>query len=58
MFVLIMGPACVLVLFGTLTQSRMPTLTIDGVAINIWKLDDIRKHWSEIGGSLAPRVID
>jgi hypothetical protein len=32
-----------LVLACTLTQSRMSGMSIDGVNISIWKLNDIRK---------------
>jgi hypothetical protein len=48
LFTVSLGLLCVLVLSCTLTQTRMSNISIDGVNISIWKLDDIRKHWSDI----------
>jgi hypothetical protein len=44
----VLGLLCVLVLSCTLTQARMSNISIEGVNISIWKLDDIRRHWSDI----------
>jgi hypothetical protein len=52
LFTAVVGAACVVALACTLTQSRMSRITIDGVAVSIWKLDDMRKHWSEIRDQL------
>jgi hypothetical protein len=37
-----------LVLACTLTQTRLSTISIDGVTISIWKLDDTRTQWKKI----------
>ena len=47
-FTITVGLLCVLVLACTLTQARMSGMSIDGVNISIWKLNDIRKQWSDI----------
>jgi hypothetical protein len=47
-FTAVVGLACVLALSCTLSQARMSRITINGVVVSIWKLDDIRKHWSDI----------
>src|SRR3981189_2099198 len=47
-FTIAVGLLCVLVLACTLTQSRMSGMSIDGVNISIWKLNDIRKQWNDI----------
>ena len=47
-FTLVIGLLCVLVLSCTLTQTRMSSISIDGVNVSIWKLDDIRKQWTDI----------
>jgi hypothetical protein len=47
-FTVAVGLVCVVVLSCTLTQTRMSSIVIDGVNISIWKLDDIRKQWSDI----------
>jgi hypothetical protein len=47
-FTLALGLLCVLVLSCTLTQTRMSSISIDGVNVSVWKLDDIRKQWSDI----------
>jgi hypothetical protein len=47
-FTLTLGLLCVLVLSCTLTQTRMSSISIDGVNISVWKLDDIRKQWTDI----------
>src|ERR1700674_933871 len=47
-FTIALGALCVLVLSCTLTQTRMSSISIDGVNISIWKLDDIRKQWNDI----------
>ncbi len=45
---LVIGSFCIITLAATLTQGRITSLTIDGVAVNIWKLDGIRVAWNEI----------
>jgi hypothetical protein len=40
--------ACVVALSSTLTQTRMSSITIDGVPLTIWKLDDIRVQWAKV----------
>jgi hypothetical protein len=47
-FTIAVGLLCVLLLSCTLTQTRMSSIVIDGVNLNIWKLDDIRVQWSDI----------
>jgi hypothetical protein len=47
-FTIAVGLLCVLVLACTLTQTRMSGMSIDGVNISIWKLNDIRKQWNDI----------
>jgi hypothetical protein len=39
---------CVMALASTLTQSRVSSLSIDGVSISIWKLDSLRAQWSQL----------
>jgi hypothetical protein len=52
-FTMSVGLVCVLVLSCTLTQTRMSSISIDGVNISIWKLDDIRKQWSGIRAQIV-----
>jgi len=47
-FTIAVGLLCVLLLSCTLTQTRISSIVIDGVNLNIWKLDDIRQQWSDI----------
>jgi transcriptional regulator with XRE-family HTH domain len=47
-FTLLVGIACVIALASTLTQARISGLAIDGVALNIWKLDSIREQWASL----------
>jgi hypothetical protein len=42
------GLLCILVLACTLTQTRLSTISIDGVTISIWKLDDTRTQCKKI----------
>src|ERR1044072_8216298 len=48
LFTLVIGIACALVLASTLTQTRMSSIIVNGVNINIWKLNDIGTKWSDI----------
>ena len=48
LFTIVVGLLCVMVLSCTLTQTRMASISIDGVNVSVWKLDDVRKRWSEI----------
>lgn len=47
-FTIAVGLLCVLVLSCTLTQSRMSSISIDGVSVSIWKIDDIGTQWAAI----------
>jgi hypothetical protein len=47
-FTTAVGFASVIALASTLTQTRLSTIAIEGVPINIWKLDDIRQDWLDI----------
>jgi len=47
-FTLLIGIACVIVLAATLTQTRISSVTIDGVPVSIWKLDSIREQWASL----------
>ena len=42
LFTSAVGLLCILVLACTLTQTRLSTISIDGVTISIWMLDDTR----------------
>ena len=48
LFTSFVGLLCILVLACTLTQTRLSTISIDGVTISIWKLDDTRTQWKKI----------
>jgi hypothetical protein len=47
-FTLVVGISCAIFLASTLTQTRMSGITVNGVNINIWKLNEIRQKWSGI----------
>jgi hypothetical protein len=47
-FTALVGIACVIALASTLTQTRVSTISIDGVPLSVWKLDDIRLQWSVV----------
>lgn len=47
-FTIILALVCVLVLTCTLAQTRISAISIDGVGISIWKLNDLRKQWNGI----------
>jgi outer membrane murein-binding lipoprotein Lpp len=49
---LLIAVLCILLLAGTLTQSRISSISVDGVNISVWKLDDIRKQWKDIRDQL------
>ncbi|AWM03728.2 hypothetical protein [Bradyrhizobium amphicarpaeae] len=49
-FTLLVGIACIIALASTLTQSRILSLNFDGVQASIWKLDSVRRDWSELRG--------
>ncbi len=44
---LLISAVAVIVLSCTLTQGRMSSLSIDGVTLNIWKLNAIRQDWQD-----------
>ena len=48
LFTSTVGLLCILVLACTLTLTRLSTISIDGVTISIWKLDDTRTQWKKI----------
>ena len=48
LFTTAVGLLCILVLACTLTQARLTTISVDGVNIGIWKLDDTRTQWKKI----------
>jgi hypothetical protein len=48
LFTSAVGLLCILVLACTLTQTRLSAISIDGVTISIWKLDDTRTQWKKI----------
>lgn len=52
-FTLAVGVLCVIVLSCTLTQTRMSTMSVDGVTVSIWKLDSIGRQWADIRAQLA-----
>lgn len=52
-FTLVIGLLCVLVLSCTLTQTRMSTISVDGVVVSIWKLNSIGRQWADIRTELA-----
>ena len=47
---LFVGLLCVLLLASTLTQARLSGISVNGVNINIWKLDDMREQWVALRG--------
>ena len=47
---LFVGLLCVLLLASTLTQARLSAISVNGVNINIWKLDDMREQWVALRG--------
>lgn len=56
-----LGLVCVFMLSCTLAQTRISSITLSGVNVSIWKLDDIRKQWqslrSEINAQSAALAI-
>ncbi|MEA2941542.1 MAG: hypothetical protein QOD09_2071 [Bradyrhizobium sp.] len=49
---LLISGVAVIVLSCTLTQGRMSSLSIDGVTLNIWKLNAIRQDWEDARDSI------
>ena len=45
---LAVAAVCVMLLTSTLTQSRVSGIVINGVSINIQKLDDMRVQWNDL----------
>lgn len=45
---LVIAMLCVIVLSSTLTQTRLSTITVDGVNLSIWKLDSVGRQWAGI----------
>ncbi|MGA2892692.1 MAG: hypothetical protein ABSE22_07470, partial [Xanthobacteraceae bacterium] len=52
-FTLSIGISCVIILAATLTQTRISSVTIDGVPVSIWKLDSIREQWASLRAQVA-----
>ena len=52
-FTLCIGISCVIILAATLTQTRISSVTIDGVPVSIWKLDSIREQWASLRAQVA-----
>jgi hypothetical protein len=48
LFTSTVGLLCILVLACTLTLTRLSTISVGGVTISIWKLDDTRTQWKKI----------
>jgi hypothetical protein len=48
------GAACIFALASTLTQSRILSLTFDGVPASIWKLNSVQQDWS----ALRKQIVD
>jgi hypothetical protein len=51
-FTAILGLMCVFMLSCTLAQTRISSITLSGVNVSIWKLDDIRKQWQTLRGQI------
>ena len=47
MSTMVVGIICAVFLASTLTQTRMSGISVNGVNINIWKLNEFRGKWSE-----------
>src|SRR4249919_2097170 len=45
---MIVGLICAVFLASTLTQTRMSGISVNGVNVNIWKLNEIRNKWNSI----------
>jgi hypothetical protein len=57
-FTILLGLVCVLVLTCTLAQTRIAAISIDGVSISIWKLNDLRKQWNGIRDQIRTATDD
>jgi hypothetical protein len=44
---LVLSVCCIMALAATLTQTRISGISIEGVSLNIWKLDTLRRQWLE-----------
>jgi len=51
-FTVAVGLLCIMVLSCTLTQTRISSIVVDGININIWKLDDVRAQWARLRDDL------
>lgn len=49
------GVASIVLLASTLTQTRIASLSIEGVSLSIWKLENIRRDWDEIRKDIKSR---
>ena len=50
-----LGIASVILLASTLTQTRIASLSIEGVSLSIWKLEHIRRDWADIRKQVRTR---
>jgi len=57
-FTIALALLCVLVLTCTLAQTRISTISIDGVGVSIWKLNDMRKQWNGIRNQIRDATDD
>ena len=57
-FTLLIGIASVVTLASTLTQTRISSVTIDGVPLSIWKLEAIREQWASFRTQLANQTAE
>jgi len=49
--------ACILLLTSTLTQSRITSVSIDGVNVNIRKFEDVRGRWADLREQIRLKVV-
>ncbi|OJY44271.1 MAG: hypothetical protein BGP08_08720 [Rhizobiales bacterium 64-17] len=52
----LVGTVCIFALASTLTQSRILSLSFDGVPASIWKLDSVRQDWSALRKQIADQT--
>ena len=46
LFTLVMAFMAIILLASTLTQTRLSSISIDGIGVTVWKLNFIRQNWS------------
>ena len=47
---------CVIMLSCTLTQTRVSSISLSGVNISVWKLDDVRKQWTTLRTQISTQT--